>query len=60
MAKITEDQKRGVKKLYDRLENKPSYLAFRRAAKVLSLDRVLFVPFAGMVVGIEKDGYAHS
>ena len=60
MKKITGEQKRGVKKLYDRLQSKPSYLAFRRAAKVLSLDRVLFVPFAGMVVGIEKDGYAHS
>jgi hypothetical protein len=44
--------------------NPPSFLQFRRSAVLLfgtgGIAEVLFVPWAGMVLGIERDGYTHS
>ena len=37
-----------------------SYLAFRRTARMDHLLGCLMVPFFGMTVGIEWDGYTHS
>jgi hypothetical protein len=40
--------------------NRPGYLAFRRSAKYSTLNGCWMVPFFGMQVGIESDGYCHS
>ena len=37
-----------------------TYLQFRRTARYDFLLGCVMVPFAGMVLGIERDGYTHS
>ena len=37
-----------------------SYLQFRRSARMASYLDCLMVPWCGMWLGIEKDGYTHS
>ncbi len=44
--------------LYRRSQQSPSFLQFRRNA-FWSFE-VLMVPWCGMIVGIEPDGYTHS
>tara|TARA_R100001086_G_scaffold245869_1_gene177352 strand:+ start:1410 stop:1589 length:180 start_codon:yes stop_codon:yes gene_type:complete len=56
---LTREQRVAIKKLYDRDWNKPeSYLEFRRTVQ-LGWDCVM-VPWCGMWLGIETDGYTHS
>ena len=57
---MTTEQRKALKKVYNRLENKPSYLSFRRKAQYNPMLKVVFIPYAGMVLGIESDGYTHS
>lgn len=47
------EMREGVTMLVD------SYRQFRRAVKY-GFDGVVMVPFAGMWLGIERDGYTHS
>ena len=47
-------------KVYNRNSMGVSYLAFRRTACMAYYDRVLMVPWSGMWLGIEVDGYTHS
>jgi hypothetical protein len=51
-----------LKSVYDRdWRDKPtSYLAFRRTASRAIGDACIMVPWCGMVLGIEPDGYTHS
>lgn len=62
---LTKEQRAACKRVYDRVvedtppSKKPvSYKRFRRGAAP-GWD-CLMVPFAGMWLGIEKDGYTHS
>ena len=57
--KLTKQQKIALFKVYSRDWNKPlSYLSFRRTVQQ-SFDCIM-VPYCGMWLGIEKDGYTHS
>lgn len=57
---ITKAQQQALKKVYDRDPQGRTYLQFRRTARVDHLMNCVMVPFAGMWLGIEEDGYTHS
>jgi len=59
MIVLTKEQRLALKRIYDREWNKPdSYLAFRRTVGYGF--GCIMVPWCGMVLGIEPDGYTHS
>ena len=55
--KLTKAQRQALKRVFNRTEC-TSYLAFRRT--VQPGPGCAMVPFAGMWLGIEPDGYTHS
>lgn len=60
MRKIpTKAQQKALRDLYRRYQQSPSYLQFRRNA-FWAFGDCLMVPWAGMIIGIEADGYTHS
>ena len=59
MTKLTKQQKLSLYRIYSRDWIKPyNYLAFRRTVQQ-GFDCIM-VPYCGMWLGIEKDGYTHS
>lgn len=63
MINLTKAQRKALKKVYDRENNSPlfnlmSYRQFRKT--VLYGSDCIMVPWCGMWLGIEKDGYTHS
>mgnify|MGYP003434167301 FL=1 len=59
MLNLTKPQRKALYKVYLRLDTpRPQYKAFRR--NVHPGPGCVMVQFAGMVLGIEKDGYTHS
>lgn len=55
--KLTKAQRQALKKVFDRTQG-GSYLTFRRTVEPGW--GCIMVPFAGMWLGIEPDGYTHS
>jgi hypothetical protein len=60
---LTKEQRKALKDVYDRTQTfdhplDMSYREFRRT--IFPGPGCIMVPFAGMVVGIEPDGYTHS
>ena len=71
MVKLTKAQQQALLKLYNRTPiflttedsnaNKPlSYRQFRKTVSPGFLGQYIMVPWAGMIIGIERDGYTHS
>ena len=59
MIMLTRDQRIALKRIYDRDWDKPdSYLTFRRT--VFYGFGYILVPWCGMDLGIEPNGYTHS
>ena len=58
--RITDAQKRAIKRIYDRDAQGMTYLAFRRSVERACYDNCLMVQWCGMWLGIEEDGYTHS
>ena len=58
--KITDAQKRAIKRIYDRQDLGMTYLAFRRSVEKICHSDCLMVEWCGMWLGIETDGYVHS
>lgn len=57
----TKEQQRALLALYRRYKQSDSYLRFRRNAYwEYGSDPALIVPWCGMCVGIEPDGYTHT
>ena len=61
---VTKAQRKALKRVYDRERGETpatfqGYLRFRRKA-FRAFGNCLMVPFAGMILGIESDGYTHS
>lgn len=57
----TKAQQRALLELYRRFKQSESFLRFRRNAFwEFANGPALMVPWAGMIMGIEPDGYAHS
>ena len=59
MTKLTRAQVEALHKLWQRHNQGLTYLQFRRTAWVAFSDYVA-VPWCGMHMGIESDGYTHS
>ena len=61
MARLTKAQQIALKRLYDRDWSKPaSYLAFRRTVRFDFIMDCIMVPWCGIQLGIELNGYTHS
>jgi hypothetical protein len=63
MVKLTKAQRESVKRLWRRLDEsgRPPFREFRRTvAPMFGGDGAVFLPYCGMWIGIEPDGYAHS
>lgn len=76
MVKLTRPQRESLKRIYLRVVNAsmpepvpgkattfyvPTYRELRRKVQpTLGCDGAVLVPFAGMWLGIERDGYTHS
>ena len=57
---ITMQQERALRKIYQRdVTVAPMYSVFRRRAQ-MSFGHCVMVPWKGMVIGIETDGYSHT
>ena len=60
MHKFTKDQLKALKRVYDRDHSvAKNYRAFRKRAS-LAFSDCMMVPWKGMYLGIETDGYTHS
>lgn len=73
---MTEEQREALRKIYDRgpvphIDKSPldgQWVRSKRdatfeefvATSVLAMDGCVMVPWCGMYLGIEKDGYVHS
>jgi len=55
----TKAQQQALLSLYQRYQQSPTFLRFRRNA-FWAFGNVLMVPWCGMIIGIEPDGYTHS
>lgn len=77
MIKLTKDQQRAVKRVFERGPTTPivtaaearesvcgvplTYKQFRRRLRpTIGLDGAVVLPWAGMFLLIERDGYTHS
>lgn len=61
MVRLTKEQQKALAQLYRRGEQKESFLTFRRSVlPTIGCDSAVMVKWAGMWIGIERDGYAHS
>jgi hypothetical protein len=63
MQKLTKEQKQALKRVWDRQAdtNPDSYLQFRRLVQpTFGMDSAIVIPWAGMFLAIETDGYTHS
>lgn len=57
---ITKAQRQALKRIYLRLEFPPLYKQFRRSVQpTFCTDGCIMVPYAGMFLAIESDGYTH-
>lgn len=58
---ITKPQRQALKRIYLRLEFPPPYKVFRRSVQMtFCMDDAIVVPYCGMFLAIESDGYTHS
>jgi hypothetical protein len=67
MTKTTKEQRAALRRIYNRIEQTDAYagiLTYRQFRKTVQptfgCDGAVTVPFAGMWLCIEKDGYTHS
>ena len=65
MLKLTKDQQRAVKRVQERGEHggtmPPTYRELhKRLRPTFGMDGAVVLPWAGMFLLIERDGYTHS
>lgn len=65
MVKTTRAQREALLNLYNRALNSDhpetrSYKEFRKTVIPGFMNEYIMIPWAGMWIGIEKDGYTHS
>ncbi len=58
---ITKAQRQALKRIYLRLEFPPPYRGFRRTVQhTFFMNNAIVVPYCGMFLAVEADGYTHS
>ncbi len=57
---LTKEQRLALFRKWQQDDQKMSYRAFRRSVQAMSFDSCVIVPWNGMWLGIERDGYTHS
>jgi len=61
MKVLTKEQQQSLKRIYYRdTDEYNSYLSFRRQVQHLIHDDCIMIPWKGMWIGIETDGYDHT
>lgn len=61
MTLTTKAQRRAIFKAWQRLEGRMTYRALRRLAQpTIGCDGAVVLPWCGMFLCIEQDGYTHS
>lgn len=61
MKRLTKQQQIALKRIFDRDPTQySSYLEMRRLVQHSFFDDSIMLPWCGMWLGIEKDGYTHS
>lgn len=61
MVRTTRKQREAIARLWARVEGRPPYRLFRRSVSgTFGMDGAIVVPFCGMYVAIERDGYSHT
>ena len=61
MVRTTRKQREAIARLWARTEERPPYRRFRRAVSgTFGMDGAVVVPWCGMFVAIERDGYSHT
>ena len=62
MTVITKAQRHAIKRLWQRETNDPVRVTYRHLRKTafVAFGDCLMVPWCGMIIGIETDGYTHS
>jgi hypothetical protein len=60
MLRLTKPQQRSLVRKWREDDQGLTFLAFRRTAAPLFGDDCILVPWCGMWLGIETDGYCHS
>lgn len=58
---LTKEQRKSLHQLWLRAPKGQTYLEFRRdVAPILGCQGAIVVPWCGMFIVVEEDGYAHS
>jgi hypothetical protein len=57
---LTRLQREALKRVWQRTDQTLSYRQFRRLVVQPNLNDYVLVPYCGMWLGIEPDGYTHS
>jgi hypothetical protein len=61
MVQTTRKQREAIARLWHRLDERPCYRVFRRQVQgTFAMDGAVVVPYCGMLVAIERDGYSHT
>jgi len=61
MLILTRAQRGAVKRAWLRMNDKPTYRTFRKSVQpTFGCDGAVVVPWCGMWLVIERDGYTHS
>jgi len=61
MMVITKEQRLALKQLFDRSSQGLTYKQFRKTVQpLINGNWTIMVPWCGMFVGIEVDGYSHT
>ena len=61
MVRTTRKQREAIARLWMRIDDRPPYRHFRRGVTgTFGMDGAVVVPFCGMFVAIERDGYSHT
>lgn len=61
MIKLTKQQRRALKRVYDKQAIYTNYRQFRKSVMgTIGMDNAVVVNWAGMFLAIERDGYTHT
>jgi len=61
MVRTTKEQRKAIKRVFDRLPAEATYRDFRKLVQpTFGCDGAVALPWCGMWLLVEQDGYCHS